>query len=99
MAADNDAEMLEKLGNAVTDLEVRFRNCSLEERVDLRSSLETLVADFTEFRLRLLKEGIITTDEELKEMDDIKNEINAAAQKQSLLKAIARTIGFVATKI
>ena len=96
---DNDAILLEQMGHAVTDLEVRFRRSTLEERVALWPMLEGMLADYTRYRLRLLKEGTITTEEDLREMQAIKKEIDKAASKQSLLKAIARTVAFIATKI
>ncbi len=96
---DSDGIMLEKLGNAVTDMEVKFRDCTLQERVDLRPLLEEMLGDFTQYRLKLLKEGIITTEEQIAEMEAIKKEIDSAADKQALMAAIAKTIAFVATKI
>lgn len=96
---DKDGVMLEEMGNALIDLEVKFRNSTLQERVAMRPMLEELLGDCARYRLRLLKEGIITTEEDLKEMLLIKKEVDRAANRQGLLKAIARTIGFVATKI
>jgi hypothetical protein len=49
--------------------------------------------------LRLLKEGVITADEDLQKMDGIKKEIDQAAKLEDMLKAIAKTIAFIATKI
>ncbi len=99
MPQDNDAVMLKQMGDAVTDLEVKFRASSLGDRVAMRPSLEELVNDYANYRLRLLKEGVITTDADLEEMKQIQRQIAAAAQKQDLIKAIARTVAFVATKI
>lgn len=97
--ADNDARMLEIMGHAITDLQVKFRNCTLQERVEMRPLLEDMLEDYARYSLRLLKEGIITTDEQIAEMEAIKKEIDRAASKQAVLAAIAKTIAFVATKI
>jgi hypothetical protein len=99
MPKDSDAVMLEKLGFAMVDLEVKFRGSTLSERIEMRPALEELLGDYTRYRLRLLKEGIITTPADLEEMAQIRKEIDRAASKQMLIKAIARTIAFVATKI
>ncbi len=99
MPEDNDAVMLQQMGNAITDLEVRFRASSLEDRMAMRPSVEQLLNDYAEYRLRLLKEGVITGDQDLAEMRRIQADINAAAQKQDLIKAIARTAAFIATKV
>lgn len=97
--ADNDARMLEIMGNAIIAMEVKFRRATLKERIELRPLLEEMIGDYTQYRLRLLKEGTISTKEDLKEMAEIKKEIDKAASNQALLKAIAKTIAFVATKI
>jgi len=99
MPQDNDAVMLKGMGDSVTDLEVKFRASSLEDRVAMRPSLVELLNDYASYRLRLLKEDVITTDADLEEMQEIQQQIAAAAQKQDLIKAIARTVAFVATKI
>ena len=99
MPQDNDAVMLKQIGNAITDLEVKFRGASLQDRVVIRPSLEELLNDYADYRLRLLKEGVITTDKDLAEMKQIRAKIDAAAQKQELIKAIARTVAFIATKV
>jgi len=99
MPQDNDAVMLEQMGNSVTDLEVKFRASSLDDRVAMRPSLVELLNDYASYRLRLLKEGVITNDADLEEMQKIQQQIADAAQKQDLIKAIARTVAFIATKI
>ena len=96
---DNDTQMLETMGDALVDLQVKYRNSSLVDRMTMKASLEQLLEDYAEYQLRLLKEGVITTDADLKEMKQIQAEIDSAAESQKLLAALARTIAFVATKI
>jgi hypothetical protein len=96
---DKDSKMLEEMGNALIDLQVKYRASSLSDRMALKPALEELLNDYADYQLRLLKEGIITSDEDLEEMANIKKEIDKAAKMEALLKAIARTIAFVATKI
>jgi hypothetical protein len=96
---DNDTKMLAAMGNALVDLQVKYRNSSLADRMAIKPSLDELVSDYAEFQLRLLKEGVVSTDEELKEMQQIKVDIDKAANTQKLLVALARTIAFVATKV
>jgi hypothetical protein len=96
---DKDARMLEKMGNALVDLQVKYRNSSLSDRMAMKPVLDELIKDYAEYQLRLLKEGVITTDEDLQEMDGVKKEIDQAAKLEDMLKAIARTIAFIATKI
>jgi hypothetical protein len=96
---DKDARMLEEMGNAVVDLTVKYRSSSLRDRMALKPALEELLGDYAEYQLRLLKEGIITTDEDLKEMAAIKKEIDKAAKLEAFLAVVAKTIAFIATKV
>lgn len=96
---DKDVEMIRNMGNVVVDLQVKYRSSSLSERMEIRPQLDELLRKYTEYQLVLLRDGVITSDEDLKEMVEIQKEIDQAAQTQQLVKAIAKTIAFVATKV
>src|SRR5215475_9640223 len=99
MDKDNDSLMLEQSDGALTVLMVKFRMASLDDRAAMRPSLMKLIDNSAEFRLRLFKEGVITTEDDLNEIGKIRDEIDAAGSKQALLLAIARTVAFIAMKI
>jgi len=96
---DNDSLMLQKMGNALVDLQVKYRNSSLEDRMAMKPALEELLSDYADYQLRLLKEGVITTDADLLEMEEIKKGINQAARKQEMVIIIAKTIAFIAARV
>jgi len=96
---DKDTLMLQKMGNAIVDLQVKYRSSSLSDRMAMKPALEELLDDYADYQLRLLKEGVITSDNDLKEMKDIQKEIDQAAKKEAMLKAIARTIAFIAARV
>ena len=96
---DNDSKILQKMGNAVIEMQVKYRRSSLTDRMAMKPLLEELLHDYAKYHVRLLKEGVITTEEDLNEMAKIRDEIDKAAEKQDLVKAIAKTVAFIATKI
>ncbi len=98
-APDNDAQMLEKMAHAIVALQLKYRASNLADRLLLRPTLEQLLTDYAAYQVRLLKEGVITTDEDLTEMAAIRTLIDKAAEKQKLIAALARTVAFVARKI
>ncbi len=75
------------------DLQGKYRSSNVVDRTPIRPALEELLNDFSNFQIKLLKEGPITTDADVAAMAKIKLEIDAAANKQQLLTAIAKTIG------
>lgn len=96
---DKDTQMLQELGNAVITLQVKYRNSQLADRMTLKPALEELLSDYATYQIKLLKEGVITSDRDLKEMSDIKSEIENAAKKEALLRAIGKTIAFIAIRV
>ena len=96
---DNDAKMIKNLNHAIIDLQVKYRGCSLTERLQLKPALEELLNDFARYQIKLLKEGTITSESDQKEMKEIKAEVDSAADQQQIALAIAKTIAFVAMKI
>lgn len=94
---DNDAEMLRTMGNMITDLQVKYRAASLEDQVALKTSLNELLLDYSDYQARLLKVGTITTDKELTEMIEIQRSVSESASKQDMLLAISKVIAFIAS--
>jgi hypothetical protein len=98
MDKDSDAIMLETLGTAITQLQVKYRSCGLSDRMAMKPALDELTNDYGNYQLRLLKEGVICSNDDLKAMESIKGEIDNAAEAQELVGAIAKTIAFIAAK-
>lgn len=97
---DNDTKMLELLGNSLTDLEVKFRETNdFATQQELEPQIESLVAQITTLRKKLRGGPVIMTDEDIAGMTEIQEEIDAAADKQSMLLAIARTAAFIAMRV
>lgn len=96
---DKDTEMLTQMSNALLSLQVKFKLSRVADRADLRPQLMELMQNFAAYQTKLLKDGVITTDEDLASMREIRSEIDEAANKQSMLIAIARTVAFITARI
>ncbi|HKW28628.1 MAG TPA: hypothetical protein VJT54_04785 [Verrucomicrobiae bacterium] len=96
---DNDATMLEQMGTALTNLQIKYRASNLADRMALRPDLDKLLQQYTDYQARLLNEGIVTTDDDLAAMAQIKTDIDKAAQKEELAEAIINTAAFIAKKM
>ncbi len=97
MATDNDAAMLQAMGNTITDLQVQYRAASLDDQAVLITPLKELLGDYAAYQAKLLKAGTITTDEELAEIKTIQDSISDDAKRQDLLLAISRIVALIAT--
>jgi len=97
---DNDAKMLQLLGNTLTDLEVKFRATNdFATQQELEPQIESLITQITALRKKLREGPVIMTDADIAGMTEIQKQIDAAADKQSMLLAIARTAAFIGMRV
>lgn len=95
---DNDAKMISILSNALINLQVTYRGSNVIDRMQMKPKLEELLNRFASYQLKLLEEGIITTEDDLAEMAVLKEQIDNAANTQQILAMIGKTIAFIITK-
>jgi hypothetical protein len=96
---DKDAEMLKRMGNQITDLQVKYRGRPSDEQMMVHPALKPLLEEYARYQGKLLMIGIITTDEDLKEAKPLKKEVDNAADKMHLLAAIGKLISFVVVRV
>ena len=90
------SELLDSAQAAVNEIEQRFNASSFAEQVAMKSDRDKAFNAFAAARLKSIQSGITCTADDLKEMRKLRDEVNAAADKQSLLVAIGRVAGFLA---
>jgi hypothetical protein len=97
--SDNKSALLQVMSDSINDLEQQFHDSTVADRVQLRPPLEALLQQYQTFRLSMLQDAETVSQADINQMQQIKAEIDAAAQRQDLLAAIAKTAAFIATKI
>lgn len=96
---DNDAKMLKRLGNQITNLQVKYRGLSLDEQISIQPALVQLLEEYGRYQAKLVMIGIITTDEDLKEIQKLKKGVDDAASKIDLLAAIGNLVSFIVVRV
>lgn len=96
---DNDAEMLKQMGSQITNLQVKYRGLPLDEQMSAHPALKQLLEEYARYQAKLLMIGIITTDQDLKEVREIKKSVDDAADKMDLLVAIGKLISFIVVRV
>lgn len=89
---DNNESYLEEAAKAVFIIGVKYRQADINGKQELRQARDKAFSAYSIARLKLLEDEVICTDEDVKEMKDIRLEIQQAAQTQTLIIAIARLI-------
>ena len=92
---DNDSIVLKEAADAVTLIDIQYRLATFNEKKKLKKSRDAAFSTYSIARLDLIEEGIICTDEDVEAMHEIRQEIKAAADVQTLLRAIPRFITFL----
>lgn len=92
---DNDAVVLQDLGNVVTMIDVKYRLAEPGDRVALKADRDAALQEYAAARAKLLADGIICGDAHIAEMRRIQLEIQQAAEREQLLRGIARVLGFM----
>lgn len=96
---DKDSRMLNQMGSVLTTLQIKFRNSSVADRITMRPKLEQVTHQYVTYQLSLIEDGIIVTEDDLTEMEELKAEIDGAAQSQQILVAIIKTGVFLAARV
>lgn len=99
--ADNDEIVLEDAKEAAFALDKAYRRAVLNADLDLIAQLKPRVDEaydrYSQARLNLIKEGVVTTDEDVSEMRRIRAEIDQAAATQELIDGAIRFAAFIVT--
>jgi hypothetical protein len=87
---DNDAKCLVELGNSVIEADVAYHLASPVDKIALYQPLQALHDEYTKAKLKLLAEGVICTDADVQKMKTIRQEMNQAADTQSVIHMILK---------
>ena len=96
---DNDAKMLKKLGSQITNLQVKYRGLSLDEQMSIQPALVQLLEEYGRYQAKLVMIGIITTEDDLKEIQKLKRGVDEAGSKIDMLAAIGKLISFIVVRV
>ena len=94
---DTDTLTIEEASKAVLEIDVRYRLLdNPDDREDLEPARDAAFDAYSRARLNLLKPGIITTDEDLEKMKNLRIKVEEAADIQDLIIAGVRVASFLA---
>ncbi len=95
--SDTDSLILKETADTVTEIDMRYRQLpTIDEKEDLKPTRDEAFSNYTMARLKLLEEGVITTQEDIDEMKKIRGEIEKAANVQTLIAATGKVAAFLA---
>ncbi len=87
---DNNDIFLDEATKAVFIIGVKYRQADINGKQELRQPRDKAFSAYSIARLKLLEDEVICTNADVQEMEEIRQEIQQAAQTQTLIAAIAR---------
>jgi len=94
-----NAEVLSQLDLIRTNLQVLIDNSGLRDRKELQPQLDKANEAYDAFQAKVIAGGIVVSDADMQEMSQIKQDVDAAAQKEEIVNAIAKVVAFMAKKM
>lgn len=94
--SDTDLQIFETASATVTEIDRRYRLSNINDQIKLKPKRDEAFSAFSLSRLRLLESGVITTTQDLAEMQALKVAVDQAAITQDLVIAAARVAIFLA---
>ena len=93
---DNDALTLKEAGAAVQEIDLRYRGLNIDDKADLKPERDATFNAYSTARRKLLEEGVITSDDDVKNMKALREEVEKAAETQQLVVVAGRVAVFLA---
>ena len=94
---DSDTLTIEEASKAVLEIDVQYRLLeNPDDKEDLEPARDAAFNAFSRARLNLLKPGIITSDDDLEKMKQLRVRVEEAANIQDLIVAGVRVASFLA---
>lgn len=87
---DYDLKVLEEAKEAVFIIDKKYKKASFDEQLDLKDDWDKAFSTYVLARVKLLKQGVVCNADDVKEMQNIRKEVEQAAKTQSLIAGIFR---------
>ena len=94
---DSDTLTIEQASRALLEIDVKYRLLdNPDDQEDLAPARDAAFDAYSRARLNLLKPGLISTEEDLEKMKDLRLKVEQAANIQDLIIAGIRVASFLA---
>jgi len=79
----------------MNDLNVRYMEAEFDDQVQLKDQLDRAMSDFSRAKLAILKNSIICTSDDVKQMQQLRQRLSNAPDVQKILATVVSFVSFV----
>jgi len=96
---DNNTQFLQAASAIMNELDIRYMEADLDEKVELKDDLDKAMMTFSEIRCKILENAVICTADDIANMQSLRQEVNRAQTIQKVLAVAVRLTGMLARVI
>lgn len=86
---------LQQASDLMNDLNVRYMEAEFDDQVQLKDQLDRAMSDFSKAKLAILKNSIICTSDDVKQMQQLRQRLSNAPDVQKILATVVSFVSFV----
>jgi hypothetical protein len=94
--ADSNTLFLQTASTVMNELDVQYMEADLDDKVQLKDKLDKAMMAFSEARCKILENEVLCTEDDVTQMQSLRQAVEDAAEIQTLLKVMARLTGMLA---
>ena len=93
--SDSNHLFLQQASDLMNDLNVRYMEAEFDDQVQLKDQLDRAMSDFSKEKLAILKNSIICTSDDVKQMQQLRQRLSNAPDVQKILATVVSFVSFV----
>ncbi|WP_068816499.1 hypothetical protein [Phormidesmis priestleyi] len=93
--SDSNHLFLQQASDLMNDLNVRYMEAEFDDQVQLKDQLDRAMSDFSRAKLAILKNSIICTSDDVKQMQQLRQRLSNAPDVQKILATVVSFVSFV----
>lgn len=85
----------QQASDLLSELEIRYVEADFDTQVQLRDQLDEAMANFSKARLNILKKNIVCTPDDVKQMQQLRQQIVNAPDIWQILTTVSKFVAFM----
>jgi hypothetical protein len=92
---ETNQQFLQAAADILSQLDIRYMEADLDEQLELRDELDRAMRNYSRTRLKILRQAVICTAEDIEEMQKIRDNLAQTDNFQQILQVALRFAGFL----
>jgi hypothetical protein len=95
---DSNTLFLQTASTVMNELDIRYMEADLDEKLELKEELDKAMMTFSEARCKILENEVLCSADDVAKMQELRREVEQAGETQKLLMVVVR-VGRILARI